>query len=141
LSTCQHIRFKRSATAVRKASILFVVVFAASLGYFALIWVGIRINISGSMPRGLYHVRALARTVRRGDSVAVCLPLRAASLGRERGYLGPGTCPESVEPLLKIVIATEGDIVVKSPAGISVNGKLLPKSRQLRVDAVGNRPC
>jgi conjugative transfer signal peptidase TraF len=89
------------------------------------------------MPRGIYHLHASLRPVTRGDTVAACPPSRAASLGLERGYLGPGSCPDSVEPLLKIVVATEGDIVVTSPVGILVNGKLLPKSQRLQVDAVG----
>jgi conjugative transfer signal peptidase TraF len=89
------------------------------------------------MPRGIYRLHAALRPVRRGDTVAICPPLRVASLGRERGYLGPGICPESVEPLLKMVVATEGDIVVTSPVGTSVNGKLLPKSESLQEDAVG----
>lgn len=137
LLTCRYIRLNRSATAIRKGSILLVVVFAASLGHFGLVWAGIRVNISGSMPRGIYHVGALSRTLRRGDTVAVCLPLRAASLGRERGYVGPGICPGGVDPLVKIIVAAVGDIVVTTRVGISVNGKLLPEGQQLQVDAVG----
>jgi conjugative transfer signal peptidase TraF len=137
LSTFQQIRFNRSAKAVRKASILLVIVIAASLGHFALIRVGIRINISGSMPRGLYHVRALSRTVRRGDIVAVCLPLDEASLGRARGYVGPGICPGGVDPLLKIVVAAGDDTVVASEIGVTVNGQLLPESGRLQVDVAG----
>jgi conjugative transfer signal peptidase TraF len=126
-----------SATVSWRASILAITFIAASLGQVAITETGIRLNVTGSMPRGLYHLRASSRTVKRGDIVAVCLPLRTASLGRERGYLGSGICPESVEPLLKRVVAVEGDIVVASPTGIRVNGRLLPGSRRLQVDTRG----
>jgi conjugative transfer signal peptidase TraF len=128
---------KWSPTGCRRASVLIISLLAASLWPVALYDTGLRVNITGSMPRGIYHLHASLRHVTRGDTVAACPPLHAASLGLERGYLGPGTCPDSVEPLLKIVVATEGDIVVTSPAGTSVNGKLLPESQPLQVDSVG----
>jgi conjugative transfer signal peptidase TraF len=71
------------------------------------------------------------------EIAAACLPLRAASLGRERGYLGPGICLGNVEPLLKFVAAVGGDTVVTGPTGIKVNGKMLPKSGRLQMDEVG----
>jgi conjugative transfer signal peptidase TraF len=126
-----------STSVRRSASVLIIAFLAASLGQVAITGTGIRINVTGSMPRGLYHLRASSRPAKRGDIVAICPPFRVASLGRQRSYLGPGSCPESVEPLLKIVVATEGDIVVTSPIGISVNENLLPESQQLQVDAVG----
>jgi conjugative transfer signal peptidase TraF len=126
-----------SAAVWRRASVLIIAFLAGSFWQVALNGIGFRINITGSMPRGIYHLRASLRPVSRGDTVAICPPLRVASLGRERGYLGPGACLGSVEPLLKFVVATEGDIVVTSPAGTSVNGKLLPESRQLQRDAAG----
>jgi conjugative transfer signal peptidase TraF len=131
------LRLTWSAAVRRRASVLIISFLAASLLRVALNGTGLRINITGSMPRGIYHLHASMRPLSRGETVAICPPLRVASLGRERGYLGPGTCPESVEPLLKIVVATEGDTVVTSPVGISVNGKLLPEGQPLQIDAVG----
>jgi conjugative transfer signal peptidase TraF len=126
-----------SATVRRKASILVISFLATTLGQVATTQTGIRINVTGSMPRGIYHLHASLQPARRGDTVAICPPLRVASLGQKHGYIGPGSCPESVEPLLKIIVATKGDIVVKSPLGISVNGRLLLESKPLQVDAVG----
>jgi conjugative transfer signal peptidase TraF len=125
------------ATIRLRASIVIISIIGALLLRVAMIGTEFRINITDSMPRGIYYLHASVRPVRRGDTVAICPPLRVVKLGRERGYLSPGSCPKSVAPLLKIVVATEGDIVVKSPEGISVNGKLLPESQQLQVDAVG----
>src|ERR1700733_3752762 len=128
---------KWSATERRKASIFVISFLAATLGQVAITQTGLRINVTGSMARGLYHLRALSRTATRGDIVAVCLPLHTASLGRQPGYLGSGFCRGSFEPLLKRVVAADGDIVSVSSAGIRVNGRLLPHTHRLRVDAHG----
>lgn len=98
---------------------------------------GLRINLSASMPRGLYIIIPLNRSLKKGDTIAACPPYSAALLGRERGYLGPGVCPEGVEPLLKLVVAVPGDAVTISDRGVSVNGALLPESRCLAKDGDG----
>ncbi len=51
---------------------------------------GIRVNLTESMPRGLYELSVLSHPLKKGDIVAACLPYSAARLGEERGYLGSG---------------------------------------------------
>src|ERR1700736_3384049 len=80
---------------------------------------GFRINLTESMPLGLYRITPLTRPLKQGDMIAVCPPYSAALLGRERGYLGPGTCPGGVEPLLKFVTAVKGDTVMIADKGVS----------------------
>src|SRR5262245_61160358 len=79
-----------------------------------------RLNVSPSAPLGLY--RAVARPVARGDLVVGCVPVVAARLARERGYLAGGNCPGGVQPVLKRVGAVPGDMVAVFPDGITVNG-------------------
>lgn len=137
LSICSCLRFNWSLARGRRALIVVLYFITTVIGLNSLKETGIRVNITDSMPHGFYHLGARLRPVRHGDVVAICLPLRAASVGRERGYLGPGICPDNVEPLLKFVAADGGDIVVTSSAGVTVNGQMLPKSGRLQVDEVG----
>lgn len=95
---------------------------------------GIRINTSSSIPLGLY--------VATGDSTAelieFCPTEPFASQSSERGYRTPGTaCPDWAVPLLKPIVAVDGDLVTVSPDGISVNGRSLPKTAPLKFDRVG----
>ena len=94
---------------------------------------GVRINASPSLPIGLY--------VPTGDIaealVEFCPPEPYASLAIRRGYRTKGSCPDGATPLLKPVIATEGDTIAVSDAGISVNGQLIPNTRPRAVDTAG----
>ena len=98
---------------------------------------GLRLNLTESMPRGLYRITSFSRPLERGDLIAVCAPHSAALLGRRRGYIGVGTCPGNIEPLLKIVAAVEGDDVMIDSRGVSINGRLLTESRSLEKDDAG----
>jgi len=100
---------------------------------------GLRINLSASMPRGLYKITPVDRPLKKGDLIAACAPYSAVLLGRERGYLGPGACPGSGEPVLKLIAAVEGDAVTIVRSQVFVNGSLLPKSQCLTEDRAGRR--
>lgn len=97
---------------------------------------GVRVNTSSSLPLGLY-VRTSQSSA---GLVEFCPSEPYASLSRERGYRVRGfTCPDNAVPLLKPVVAREGDVVRVSPDGIAVNGRLLPNTAPLPRDAA-NRP-
>ena len=83
---------------------------------------GLRLNLTPSVPRGVYLLTAGVPT--RGSLVAACLPAEVAALGRQRGYLGSGKCPSGSTPVLKIVAATAGD-VVDVGTDVRVNGAYL----------------
>jgi conjugative transfer signal peptidase TraF len=108
-----------------------VVVLAAVVGLGALL--GLRLNLTESLPRGVY--RTITEEPRRGSIVVVCLPLDAAELARERGYLGPGSCPRGVRALGKMVVATGGDVVAHREEGVLVNLKPIANSGTLRRDS------
>lgn len=105
----------------------------------AITALNLRFNFTPSMPVGVYRLTAASPMIKlpRGSLVAVCAPLKAAELGRRRGYLAAGVCPAGSELLLKEVVAAGGDDVAASTAGIYVNGCLLPRSRPLTFDAAG----
>ena len=95
---------------------------------------GVRINLSRSLPLGIY--------VRTDDSSAQLVefcpaePFAAESIAR--GYRTHGTaCPDGAVPVLKPVVAVAGDRVVLAADGIRVNGRLLQQTAPLYLDAVG----
>lgn len=96
---------------------------------------GARLNVSPSAPLGLY--RTVDQRLARGALVVTCVPLAAARLARERGYLAGGSCPGHVQPVLKRVGAMPGDTVALSPGRVTVNGRPLPGSATAARDSRG----
>lgn len=88
----------------------------AALGLLYL--AGFRLNVTPSMPRGIY--RLSDSPIRRGDFVGFCLSGPWASLAGQSGYVGSGLCPSGLKPLLKKLAALPGDELLISPAGITV---------------------
>jgi conjugative transfer signal peptidase TraF len=85
---------------------------------------GLIINITGSMPRGIYW-RGTGK-IHRGDLVAFCLDKKNQLFGLERGYLIHGTRCQFSEPLIKKVIAVPSDNIFLSSQSIRVNAHTYP---------------
>ena len=97
---------------------------------------GLRLNLTGSLPVGLY-VAAGAAPVR-GALVLVCLPPEVAAFARARGYVPRGgACPAGVVPLGKSVLAVAGDTVTVTRTVLLVNGAPIPNSQALPTDRRG----
>ena len=96
---------------------------------------GLRFNLTGSLPLGFYRVTSDPPS--RGSIVQVCLPGDLADFARERGYLGPGSCADGVRPLGKIVLAVESDVVTLECDEIRVNGRVVTNSRTVSKDSRG----
>jgi len=95
--------------------------------------IGVRINTSYSLPMGLYIVT----TDPAATLVEFCPASPFATQSSERGYRTPGiTCSDGAVPLLKPIVARYGDLVEMTPAGIKVNGCLLPKTAPLPKDSL-----
>lgn len=94
---------------------------------------GLRINVTRSMPLGVYRVTD-ARP-QRGELAAFCPDAGTAAFASE--YLGAGACPSGVRPLLKRLVGTGGDRLLVSSHGISVNGALVPGSASYPADTQG----
>lgn len=93
---------------------------------------GVRINTSYSLPLGLYiETRDPAAPL-----IEFCPPGRFAKQSSERGYRTAGfACGDGAVPLLKPIVAREGDLVETTPKGIKVNGTLLPQTAPLLGDS------
>jgi conjugative transfer signal peptidase TraF len=93
----------------------------------------IRINTSPSLPVGLYVLTDDLEAA----LVEFCPPEPYATLAIQRGYRTEGVCRDGGTPLLKPIVAREGDFVQISTSGIRVNGQLLRNSAPRSVDTSG----
>ena len=97
---------------------------------------GLRLNLTGSLPIGLYRVSQAS--IGRDALVLVCLPGSVAEFAKARGYVPQGgSCPGGLVPVGKRVWAIPGDTVTVTPTGLLVNGTPVPNSRPLDVDHRG----
>jgi len=95
---------------------------------------GVRLNLTASVPVGLYWVSSGPES----HFLEFCPPEPFGSLSVERAYRTRSTaCPDGGEPLLKPVVAREGDFVEVSSKGISVNGSLIPNTGAKSHDTTG----
>lgn len=108
----------------------------------AALHVGLRLNLTPSLPLGVYQTTA--GPVTPGALVVACLPDSVAELASQRGYIARGrahdaerTCPGGVEPIGKLVLAVGGDTVEVREAGLRVNGRDVPRSGRFPRDAEG----
>jgi conjugative transfer signal peptidase TraF len=97
---------------------------------------GLRLNVMGSLPVGLYVVTRAAPG--RDAPVLVCLPVSVAEFAKARGHVPRGgACPGGLVPVGKRVWAIPGDSVTITPTGLLVNGTPVPNSRPLGWDQKG----
>jgi conjugative transfer signal peptidase TraF len=97
---------------------------------------GGRLNISASIPLGLYWVTHAP--VETGQYVMFCPPEnRIFDDARARGYIEAGFCPGDFGHLMKKVLAAKGDVIAVTAKGVTVNGGLLPYSVPLLADGIG----
>lgn len=94
--------------------------------------VGLRFNTSYSLPMGLY----IATDDPGATLIEFCPADRFSRQSSERGYRTPGiACSDGAVPLLKPIVASDGDVVETTPSGIKVNGLLLPNTAPLPRDS------
>jgi conjugative transfer signal peptidase TraF len=99
--------------------------------------VGVRINATDSMPRGLWRVRSNV-AIERGEIVTVCPPDRTdIREAVRRGYIPNGGCAGGYEPLVKPIAAIAGDLVTVTSKGVAVDGTPVTDTRQLARDEAG----
>ena len=98
----------------------------------AAMTLGVRLNTSYSLPMGLY----IETTASSAPFVEFCPEGRFSNESASRGYRTRGiACRDGAVPLLKPIVARQGDRVETSAAGILVNGVLLAKTAPLFNDA------
>ena len=115
---------------VSVAPAIAVINFVLVLGF-----AGIRLNIaSNSLPPGLYRIVQPGK----GSDLLICPTGIAETVSIEREYrVKSFGCGDGYAPLLKPIAARAGDNVTVSEAGVAVNGKLLPNSKQYPKDGIG----
>lgn len=118
--------------AIGLAIALFALILQGAFFYL----VGARVNVSPSIPLGLYW--RSAAPLERGAYVMFCPPeIEVFRHAMRRGYIGAGFCPGGYGYVMKRVVGATGDVVDVGSDGIRVNGLLWPHSTLLRVDAQG----
>jgi conjugative transfer signal peptidase TraF len=118
----------------RAASVRFVaLILGLSLVALALHFASLAINVTGSMPVGIYHIERSNRTAAKGDIVQLCADPAVAAVARRLDYLPHGSCPSDTAPMLKIVAAVAGDAVeVRDDAVIVGEHRLRGSATQAR---------
>lgn len=102
----------------------------------AAIFAGVRINNTGSYPRGIYWMTNAP--IEKGALVIFCpTDSPAFSMARERGYIGAGFCSGRYGYMIKKILAATNDRVKMSAQGVIVNGLLLPNSKPMDTDLEG----
>ena len=109
-----------------------------ALGFLMLLGgQGFRVNLTPSEPLGLWRIVKPDRPILVGDLVFICPPnTDAMRKARARGYLRSGLCAGRVAPLIKTVVATEGQAIAIG-ASVEIDGRRLPHSDVRPTDAAG----
>lgn len=89
---------------------------------------GYRLNLTPSVPLGLWSIEELQRPVSIGDLVILCPPTTAVfAEAWRRGYLRRGLCAGGFAPLIKTVAALPGQRVDITDH-VLIDGRPLPAS-------------
>jgi conjugative transfer signal peptidase TraF len=115
---------------VLRASVVPLVLIGAGFG---LGLDGYRINLTESMPRGVWRT---THDLTDAQFVAFCVPERYRGVVRERGYIGAGDC-DGLAPLVKPIVARAGDQVMVGNALVIVNDVAIAASSALAADTQG----
>jgi conjugative transfer signal peptidase TraF len=90
---------------------------------------GVSINVTPSMPIGIWIIRPVNAPIARGAIVSFCHVHRRRS-AKPATSSNHGPCPDGAWPLLKPVAALPGDLVVIDSSGVTINGQLVPNSQR-----------
>lgn len=131
----------RSGTTRRWRQRPLLVVLAGLLSSLVIVFYGLacgyRLNWTPSQSLGLWRIRPLAGAVATGDLVFVCPPdtprFREAHM---RGYLRAGLCPGGYGPLLKTVVALEGQRV-EIGHKLEIDGRVIAHANVRKSDGRG----
>lgn len=116
-------------------TVLAIVIFSSAL-QFSLRYSDLWINLTSSMPQGIYKVKALEE--KRDEAVLFCLNKKRADFAKKRGYVGYGNCPANSAPLGKYLKGLPGDLAYIGKEGIKINGSLLSGTAPQLKDGKGS---
>lgn len=89
------------------------------------------------MPKGLY--RTVSGVPEPGMLATSCLTPTLAQYGLERGYLVPGNCPTGIQPVMKKILAVEGDVLITDEDHLVVNDVPHPEIHLEAQDSRGRK--
>jgi len=129
---------KRPSYAQISRNVAFGIVGFAVIAGVATAAMGLRVNVTRSIPLGFY--RTTGSEIHKGDYVMFCPPEREVfRLALERRYIEPGSCPGGSYPMMKRILAAKMDRVQISAAGVVINGVSVPNSKP-RIQDGARRP-
>ena len=128
------------------AQLMVGVVAGVLAGTVGAVHAGVRINLSPSMPKGLYRLvncnETAARDAAVGDWVAIDTKEASSNPGlaffRSQGWLSYSG--RSDDLLMKTIVGVGGDEVTEKDGRLCVNGTPLAKNASKRQQAVGTLP-
>ncbi|HIF0226155.1 conjugative transfer signal peptidase TraF [Legionella pneumophila serogroup 1] len=95
---------------------------------FILIAIGFRVNLTDSIPAGLYRINNTGNI--KNSYVIFCPDDRKAfKQAMKRGYIDHGLHCSGYGYLMKKVVATSGDVISVTSKGVFVNHTLIPYSK------------
>ncbi len=99
---------------------------------------GYRYNASYSYPTGLYRITETHSDYQRGELVLFCPPdNEAIQMALERDYIKMGLCPGGSTPVIKKIMAMEGDRISFENHIVHINGGEVPLATVLSEDSQG----
>ncbi len=111
----------------------------------SIFWgMGYRINLTASLPIGIWKIKPLPRGSTLKDLKGKYILFHPPNTpffkeAKKRGYVGFGLNKNFIRPLLKQVVGIPGDRISVSENGISINGKMLPNSASKISDGMGRK--
>lgn len=114
------------------SGLILIFLFAVPGLFFDVRW-----NTSPSVDGYFWYQRPVNTTFDRGDYVFIYLPAHIVERYQLKNYSGRSGRCAGIPPLLKQVVATEGDWLEIGPTGVSVNRALVSNSRPISHDATG----
>jgi len=94
---------------------------------------GIRLNLTKSLPRGIYYSKKISGDLyqHRGKYVSVCVNPRNPVIQKAKEWhvIHAGYCPGHLMPFLKKLVGLPGDTISIDHDGVSINGQRLKNSR------------
>jgi len=110
----------------------FFLIFLSSLLYFS----GVRVNTTKSIPIGIYLKSD--GEIEKNAYVFFCPPdTEVFSMAKSRDYISGGFCTGGYGYMMKKILAAKNDVVTVNERGVFINGKLLPLSKQIKMDRSG----
>ncbi len=109
----------------------------------SIFWgMGYRINLTASLPIGIWKIKPLPRGSTLKDLKGKYILFHPPNTpffkeAKKRGYVGFGLNKNFIRPLLKQVVGVPGDVIIVKPEGVFINGEFLPNSAPKPVDGEG----